>query len=76
LRDLVFIDEEIFLVDGGNNIILRIDTDGNYKEHFGETGIEGNDTEHLKNPAYITGEKNFIYVSDTGNLRVLKIRIK
>ena len=76
LKDLIFIDDEIFLIDSGNNIVLRIDSDGNYKEHFGETGKEGNDTEHLKNPTYIAGEKNFIYVSDTGNLRVLKIRIK
>lgn len=76
LRDLVIIDEDIFIVDGGNNIIIRTDIEGNYKEHFGETGISGNDLKHLDNPTYITGEKGFIYVSDKGNRRVLKIKIK
>lgn len=76
LRDLIVIDEDIFVIDAGNNIILRMDTDGNYKENFGETGKSGNDLKHLNNPVYLAGEKGFIYVSDKGNLRVLKIRIK
>ncbi|MCM8785772.1 MAG: hypothetical protein NC827_04270 [Candidatus Omnitrophica bacterium] len=76
LRDLIVIDEDIFVVDGSNNIIIRLDLDGNYKEHFGEVGITGSDLKHLNNPTYITGEKNFIYVSDKGNLRVLKIKVK
>ncbi|MGC8977262.1 MAG: hypothetical protein ACP5OB_06530 [Candidatus Ratteibacteria bacterium] len=76
LRDLIIIDDELFVVDGGNNIVIRIDEEGNYKEHFGEYNVSGNDLYHLNNPTYITGEKGFIYVSDKGNLRVLKIKIK
>lgn len=76
LSGICFIGEEIFFADRKNHILIRMDIDGKYKEKFGEIGVSGNDLFHLNTPTYITGEKNYIYISDSGNLRVLKLEVK
>lgn len=66
--------ENLFVVDKDNHRILRFKTDGSFIESYGQKGKPGPEKNQLNSPTYITADENFIYVSDTGNYRILKLR--
>ena len=75
----VFVDGDgyLYIADTGNHRVVQLEVVGNgrlleYRAHFGESGYEGTDTDHLYTPiAVAAGEGHLVYVLDAGNKRLM-----
>jgi hypothetical protein len=47
-----------------------------YKDHFGTVGVSGSTDTKLNSPTDVTTDGRFLYVCDSGNNRVMKIRLE
>lgn len=60
----------LFVADSGNHRILVLDTDFNIVGQIG-TGRRGDDAGRLNGPKGVTARNGYVWVSDTGNDRIL-----
>ncbi|MBE7066444.1 MAG: hypothetical protein E7385_02715 [Ruminococcaceae bacterium] len=72
----IFIDDDdnIYVVDTGNNRIVKYDSDYNYVLEISGTGTYPEDMSALKNPkcVYVDSKSGTILVADSGNSRIVE----
>lgn len=67
-RDVMVLNDEIYVVDTGNERVQVFGLDGSFRRAFGGYGAE---PEHLKEPVGIAaGPDGRVYVADSGNARI------
>jgi len=62
--------------DKGKNVIYVFSTDGKLVGMYGEKNVAGNDKYHFNSPSWISISGNNIYVADTKNYRIVKLKIE
>lgn len=64
---VVFDGEDLLVCDTGNHCVVRLTTDGDFVESYGELGSESG---NFVTPTAILLHENEIYVLDSGNMRI------
>lgn len=64
---ILFDGESLLVCDTGNHCVVRLTTDGNFVESYGELGSEDG---NFVTPTAILLHENEIYVLDSGNMRI------
>lgn len=76
LADVIADGSDIFVVDQGGCRVMRLDDKGHFVEQYGLTNEPGNAPDRLNSPRSAVLIGQFLYVADTGNLRVLRLKVR
>ena len=68
--------DSVFVADAGRHVVYRLDATGEVVEQFGVAGEPGTAADHLDTPHSLAIIGDFLYVADTGNLRVVRLRTR
>lgn len=70
-RGICALGGHVYVVDAGNNRLVKYDSDLNYVAQIGSAG-SGND--NFSSPQQMTTDGEYLYIADTGNGRIVKRR--
>ncbi len=65
----------VFVSDAQQHRVLRLDAAGKIAEQYGVTGEAGLAVDHLNRPGSLAVIGDFLYIADTGNLRVVRVKV-
>jgi hypothetical protein len=66
-----------YICDNTNHTLVRLRAkDLSYKDHFGTAGASGNTSSTLSTPTGVTSDKQYLYIVDYGNDRIVKLNLE
>ena len=67
---------EVFVADAGGHRVLHFDGEGRFLEQYGSPGQPGAERDRLNAPSALTAIGDYLYLADTGNLRVIRLKVR
>ena len=65
-----------FFTDTGNHVVVQLDKNLNYVNHFGTVGTSGSSTSLLNGPQGLCHDGYYLYVCDITNARIVKLKLE
>ncbi|NCO33617.1 MAG: hypothetical protein AUJ92_09400 [Armatimonadetes bacterium CG2_30_59_28] len=76
LSSVAVSNNDMFVVDHDAHCLHRFRLSGETVETYGRVGVAGNAPAELSSPTAVAARGRFVYVADTGNFRILRLRIR
>lgn len=65
----------VYFCDTGNHRVVKLNSSMAYLSQFGTTNVAGVDTDDANGPTFVATDSTHLFVTDTGNNRLLKIPV-